>query len=320
MTVQQINQRRSGALYGLAIGDALGVPREYLTAREIAVRWPSSPLTFEASSRFEGEEWLPGEFSDDTEQALCLLSAGLNKEHLGLTEVQRVAYHLNHWFYTNGKGSGGHTRRVLAHPDFSTDPLKASREVWEAGLPTNPKLKPAANGGVMRTTGVSLLKPFDLNETERLAALYCRVTHFDPRCVASAVAVSIAQACLIQGHSVDDAIAEATQRAFLIEPKIATYMAPVSLASLKLDKMPYSYTYKTVGAAFWALRDCAISGDVLTTVERVIRAGGDADTNAAVAGALIGASGYSEFSWPDHLRRELRCRDRLEKLLTHLHV
>ena len=44
------------------------------------------------------------------------------------------------------------------------------------------------------------------------------------------------------------------------------------------------YTYKCLGAGFWALRQ----SDFRTALEAIVFEAGDADTNGAVAGALLG--------------------------------
>ena len=59
-----------------------------------------------------------------------------------------------------------------------------------------------------------------------------------------------------------------------------------ALRALELDDGPsIGYTYKCLGAGLWALRSAS---DFKTTIRAVISEGGDADTNAAVAGALLG--------------------------------
>jgi ADP-ribosylglycohydrolase len=46
------------------------------------------------------------------------------------------------------------------------------------------------------------------------------------------------------------------------------------------------YTYKTMAAGFWALNHASSFEDGLI---QIVNEGGDADTNGAVAGALLGA-------------------------------
>ena len=61
------------------------------------------------------------------------------------------------------------------------------------------------------------------------------------------------------------------------------------------------YTFKCLGAGFWALRQ----NDYRTALEAIVYEAGDADTNGAVAGALLGCKlGFKALPkpWLDDLR------------------
>ena len=69
------------------------------------------------------------------------------------------------------------------------------------------------------------------------------------------------------------------------------------------------YTLKAMGAAFWALKHACSFQD---GIEQVIHEGGDADTNAAVVGAMLGTrDGFDSF--PVELVNGLQNRIALEK-------
>mmetsp|Transcript_62960 Transcript_62960/g.148331 ORF Transcript_62960/g.148331 Transcript_62960/m.148331 type:complete len:161 (+) Transcript_62960:1063-1545(+) len=76
-----------------------------------------------------------------------------------------------------------------------------------------------------------------------------------------------------------------------------------SVAGLRLDDTSsgIGYTFKCLGAALWALRHCqtgpGVDGEAEFTrvVRAIVREGGDADTNACVAGAVVGCRlGFSQ--------------------------
>lgn len=70
--MSNLYERALGAYLGLAVGDALGAPVEFLTAREIAAQGGHREMT--------GGGWLklkPGQITDDTEMSLCLGRAWL---------------------------------------------------------------------------------------------------------------------------------------------------------------------------------------------------------------------------------------------------
>ena len=293
--------RIKGALYGQAIGDSLGLPGEFKSSTLLAKKYgKGEPNCYEAVDRKGmGGSWKPGEWSDDTEQALAILDAYLDD---GDIVPRTVAKKFTDWAQTNGRGMGNHTWNVISDAHFLLDPIAVSEAVWEKS-----GRRSAPNGGVMRTSVVGILRPADLLWTERAAATVCRVTHADPRCVASAVAISVAIAVLVEGGGVESALDNATARAQDYHSEINDY-ADMTLEQLQLDegmdgprkgRPPIGYTYKCAGAGLWALgemgnlfkRRMRIGPPMfLSILQRVIRAGGDTDTNGAVAGAVLGAA------------------------------
>jgi ADP-ribosylglycohydrolase len=192
----------------------------------------------------------------------------------------------------------------------------------------------------MRTSVVGLLDPKDLDHTESLAVEVAQLTHWDPRCVASAVAVSVAVAVLVTGGTTAEALGEAGYRAGKYEMGAVAVMGQ-DLWSLDLSEglddparkgpPPIGFTYKCLGAGFWALRQaqeevlvdhyglerCKSQPIFLEMLGKVIRAGGDTDTNGAVAGALLGA--YLGFKGiPRHLVDGLRDKNELDRRLAEL--
>jgi hypothetical protein len=110
----------------------------------------------------------------------------------------------------------------------------------------------------------------------------------------------------VQGFDVATTLDFAEYYAKRIEPGCVPYIQTLTLEEINLDegmgqggKAPIGFTYKCLGAAFWALREWNLReterhGDLypdrfLDILRTVIRAGGDTDTNGAVAGALLGA-------------------------------
>ena len=98
MTIISLRDRYAGTLLGLACGDALGGPVEFLKRDVAAARFPTGV------TEFIGGGWLdldPGEVTDDTQQALILaesLTAG------GL-DLDRFADGLIAWFRSDPRTS-----------------------------------------------------------------------------------------------------------------------------------------------------------------------------------------------------------------------
>ena len=82
------------------------------------------------------------------------------------------------------------------------------------------------------------------------------------------------------------------------------------------DHKSMGYTYKTLSVALWALWHCSTFEEGLLAV---VNAGGDADTNAAVACSILGAKyGYKaipEF-YITNLENHLKLDEIIDNLLT----
>jgi ADP-ribosylglycohydrolase len=104
------------------------------------------------------------------------------------------------------------------------------------------------------------------------------------------------------------------EKASAMDAGILAHVAPAfegDLDSLELDdEESMGYTLKTLGAALWALFHAE---DFESGVTEIINRGGDADTNAAVAGALLGARDGEE-AIPGAWIRELRWREYMDRM------
>jgi len=91
------------------------------------------------------------------------------------------------------------------------------------------------------------------------------------------------------------------------------------LRGLELDEpRAIGYTYKCLGAGLWALRSC---DDFATTIRQLTAEGGDADTNAAVGGGLLGCRlGFSALpgEWVAQLEHRAWLEAHVQKLLVML--
>mmetsp|Transcript_62115 Transcript_62115/g.201402 ORF Transcript_62115/g.201402 Transcript_62115/m.201402 type:complete len:287 (+) Transcript_62115:1014-1874(+) len=247
--------------------------------------------------------WCSGDWTDDTDQQIVLLQSMLHS--VGKVEPTVFARRLNEWrrggFAELGDQSGGGlgqaTKAVMNDPRFVESPQLAA-VAHSAATPSN--------GGVMRTAVVGLAEFWDDETVAEQAANQCRVTHADPRCVASCIAVAVAVARLLQGadqgeDSLEHCVIEpalARARAVLMDSPDATsefdsHCRTQELGALVLDETrKIGYTFKCLGAGLWALRSAAGFRETLNTL---IYEAGDADTNGTVAGALLGCRlGYSQ--------------------------
>jgi len=196
--------RARGALYGLAIGDALGMPAQLLSRDQITERWGPLLTGFEPAPPGHpiAAGMAAGAITDDTEQAVLLARLLLK----GPIEPRGLADALVAWERDMaGRGSldllGPSTRRAV--------------EAVLAGVP--PEDAGAAgdtNGAAMRVAPVGVATPPDdlealVDEVQRAS----RVTHNTSLALAGAAAVAAAVSAGIDGEPLPAAIRRAVAAA-----------------------------------------------------------------------------------------------------------
>jgi ADP-ribosylglycohydrolase len=294
--------RARGALYGLAIGDALGMPTQMLSRRQITQLWGPLLAGFEPAPRGHPiAAGMPaGSVTDDTEQAVLLgrllLSGPVDPRELA---AALVAWELD----MAARGSldllGPSTRRAV-------DAVLAGTPPEEAGIHGD------TNGAAMRITPVGIKvapgNPRALVDAVQEASL---VTHNTSVALAGAAAVAAAvSACVAGASHGGGSVAAATDAAVdaaRIGAERGHWVAGADLAArirwatgLVAGRSPqeaaeviYSLvgtslaTQESVPAAFAVLS--AVPGDPWQACLLAASLGGDCDTIAAMAGAIGGA-------------------------------
>jgi ADP-ribosylglycohydrolase len=304
--------RAAGALYGLAIGDALGMPTEALPRARIEARYGPLIAAFEpAPPDHPLAAGLPaGSVTDDTEQALLL--AGLLIERGGRVEPAELARLLLAWeeaMAERGRSSllGPSTRRALTE-------LLAGADIDQAGR------FGATNGAAMRITPVGVATPAaDLDLLVDRVVEASRVTHNTGVALAGAAAVAAAVSAGVDGATVPDAIALATVAASRAAGRghwvagadvaariswatdLVAGLGPEAAASAVYTLVGTSLaTQESVPAAFAVLAACP--DDPWLACRLAASLGGDCDTIAAMTGAIAGAC-HGAGAFPDHVRR-----------------
>lgn len=272
-----------GTLFGQAIGDALGLGSEFMSKEEVLHYYPDGLSTYSQIIQDAHRcRWQQGMWTDDTDMMLCIADALIASR--GEVNLNQIAKNFKAWFEGNPLGIGRHTYNVLCFADYVKDPIQAAEIVW-----TLYRKRSAANGGVMRTSVAGLL-PENVSEH---AENICKLTHPDPRCIGSCVIVcEIIHSLVYEGKelTLDRILQIADKYDDRIRPFIEIANNSTDIESLELTGLEQGYTLKTLSAALWSLWHCDTFKDGLL---QVVNAGGDADTNAAVACAILGAKfGY----------------------------
>jgi ADP-ribosylglycohydrolase len=300
-----------GALAGLAVGDALGMPTQAMRRADILADYgPITGLTAAGPRQVIAAGRPAGAVTDDTEQALLLARLLIAGE--GRIDPLGFAGALVDWEQAMpAKGSldllGPSTRAALGALAAGTPPAEAGRSG-------------ATNGAAMRIAPVGVATP-----PEPLAALVdavvaaSMVTHNTSIGLAAAAAVGAAVSAGIAGASRADCIELAIAAAGLaagrghwvaggqVGPRIAwvtSYLArvPPEAWAGELDTVVGTSVaaQESVVAAFGIL---AVARSAWDGVCLAASAGGDTDTMGAIVGSMAGAiDGVS--AWPpDTVRR-----------------
>jgi ADP-ribosylglycohydrolase len=299
--------RARGALYGLAIGDALGMPTQMLSRTEIVRRWgpllpgfepapPGHPIAAGMSA---------GVVTDDTEQAVLL--ARLLVKGCGTIDPHELATALTEWERAMAeRGSldllGPSTKRAVAAILAGVPP----EEAGAAGT---------TNGAAMRIAPVGIAVPVALHARTpdvRLSTLVdhvvraSSVTHNTGIALAGAAAVAAAVSAGVSGATVAQATALGVQAARLAAGRghwvagadvAARIEWAAGLVTGHHQEVAANLIYTLVGtslatqesvpAAFAVL--AAVPADPWRACRLAASLGGDCDTIAAMTGAIAGA-------------------------------
>jgi len=267
-------------LVGCAVGDALGNPFEmWHVSKKGLQEWDGQ---FKAGGTFWVGE--AGQYTDDTLMSLALAGSLLEKQ--GFDKEHVAAQYLAWMESGNTRGIGGTTQRALTR-------LKMGATVEEAGVTHQEDGKPTGgNGTAMRASPIGLWFRKDPEKLIEVAMADASITHnsFEPKM--GSVAVALGTALIANG--LDDRIEVVRTVADIVSDSIVKDKLLLALKHLENGTNNFEalaeigvngYVPETVGAAFY----CLGAGDnYRDTVVLAVKAGGDTDTTAAIAGAMAG--------------------------------
>lgn len=296
------------ALLGLACGDALGTTHEF--QKLAAPRYPQladGPLrTIVGGGPFHVA---PGQVTDDTQMAVCLTDSLVASG--SRFDVHDVARRYVEWMHS-AFDIGSQTRDALERIEQGASPLVSGREVWlERGRAA------AGNGSLMRVAPIGVFI-HDPDQRRRASIADSAITHFDPRCQLACASYTAAVAAGIRGAAANEmweaAYEELSAAVHVVlesAPDVSTEIEQARhdlVDDLDIAWRPDPQLYgPTVHLqdqqgfvrvafrlAFWHLRHTTDGEQALIDV---VNRGGDADTNAAIVGALMGAC-YGDYAMP----------------------
>jgi ADP-ribosyl-[dinitrogen reductase] hydrolase len=264
--------RLAGALLGTALGDALGLPMEMMSARVIARRFPRLDRFYLLGRT--------GFVSDDTEQS-ALVAQSLARAPGDVAGVVRAfRWSLLGWFARLPWGIGFGTLRAC---------VRIALGLRRTGVAS------AGNGAAMRAAIVGVHLHDDAAGRRAMSDALAVVTHTDPRAVEGARFVAEVAALAV---TLADplAIVEAARRV-VAEPSLGVALdRAVALARAGAGADVAAKTLGTSGFVVHTVPFAAWSfarhgREPMAALEAVISAGGDTDSIGAIVGAWCGALG-----------------------------
>lgn len=255
--------RAQGCLLGQLTGDALGSLAEFQSPEEIRRKYPNG-----VRELADGGTWgtIAGQPTDDSEMALTLARM-LVKQRRYDAEEARKAY----IFWLNSA------------------PFDCGNTV-SSGLCGRPNRESQANGAMMRVSPLGVFGcNYDLERVSQYAREDAALTHPHPVCLQANALFTMAIAHAIATRKGAQEIYEQINK-WAVEMKVDTSLVKAIVDAASSPPVDYLHQQGWVLIGFqnalWQLLHAAnLEEGVVDTVMR----GGDTDTNAAIAGALLGA-------------------------------
>lgn len=299
--------RIAGGLYGLLIGDALGVPYEFHPPNALP---PPEQIDMQPPVSFPRSHpnVPPGTWSDDGALALALLDSLLTCDRLDLADF---TLKIRKWYE-----EGAYTPDGIVF-DAGIQTVKAIQAL-QSGIPPY-RSGPAGeydngNGSLMRVLPLALWHTGDDRALVADAHMQSLPTHGHLR-----AQICCALYCLWARYELvgdSDAWATATNRLREIygngqaRTELETHIQPDDPA----PGAGKGYVVDTLRSARWAVRQ---GGDYASIVHAAIRLGYDTDTTACVAGGIAGIR-YGLSGIPERWRQQLRGQELVQALLARL--
>lgn len=263
--------RYEGAMLGVAVGDALGAPLEFMRAEEIR-RKHGGPVR-----EMIGGGWLsvePGEVTDDTQMTLAV-AEGLAMPNGGMFQIGE---NFLTWSGTHPKDIGGTCAAVIGEMSRNRPTSGDDWRMAALRLYKTTHGQTAGNGALMRTIYPAIFYQ-DRETAIKRAVEIGQMTHYHGM---SDLTISAYTEAV---HTIANSEYSAEQA----KEEVERITASVRAAGTKHDgepTQPTGYCLDSLICALNAIRDTDSFEDALVTA---VNLGGDADTIGAITGGLAGA-------------------------------
>ena len=273
--MDMLRDRIAGALYGVAVGDALGGPLEFMSAAEINRQhgWVSTML---------GGGWLglrPGETTDDTAMTLAVAEGIMERPE---APIQDIGRRFIRWAESGPKDIGGacawsiRTAKRIGGGAPTTEDWENAAAAYQLQVAAPVE----GNGALMRTIYPALYYP-NHSKAEYWAMKIARMTHAGLRST---------EACILYSRMVNLITASKSQqqasREFLKEHCEAVKEYRDAASGKEVAPAGGGWVVDSMRIAVGSTANTSSFREAVTMA---VNLGGDADTNGAITGGLAGA-------------------------------
>lgn len=286
-------------LEAFAVGDAMGMPTEFMTreqiAKDLGMVWDLLPST----KSLNHSDLPSGSITDDTEQNLYLLRAYCKA---GKITLEQTVAALLAWIDETD---------AVAKKYIGPSSLQALKAIETGASPAETGKKGTTCGGLMRSLAPTLISYASRYEPAELVAAVTNClqpTHYTSQALEAACAYAFALYSAMDGNSLEEIVAAALQgakRGLQAAPYLACAASSGSRISYLLshiqgfasDDELLNFLFAVFGTGLASVDVCgAVFGiflyaekDVFKAISLAASVGGDTDTIAALVGALCTA-------------------------------
>ena len=286
-----------GSLIGMAIGDALGMPVAGWSAERIAERFGRIDAFFPRVFN-DGGEIKAGEFTDESELALCIVESLTTND--GVLDVDNIGARFLHL-------ARGEAKRWMKADTL--DALLRADDTLEFRVPLNED-GPATGDVAARGIPIGLLHSVGTLDPEQLRAdaeTVTRITHGSPAAIAATTAVAFVVNIAARGAQPSSEWSTSAAD-FLGSGSTASALQSVSGLGSSIEVMDAAgSTADAASVVASAVGIAAAESEFIATVFAAVNAGGAADSRGAIAGAIAGAR-YGISGIPQSMIDELEGR------------
>lgn len=309
-----------GCIIGGAVGDALGLPVEFMKYDAIIAKYGLKGI-----QGFDIKEGRQAEITDDTQMTIFtiegLLRANTREHHYGLVHIPSVLHNAYiRWLHTQGV-IGSNKQDIIKKLDgwvSGIEGLKNRRGPGRTCLTSlmsgkmgtiqDPINDSKGCGGVMRVAPVGLL--FDRKKAFTMGCEIAAITHGHPSGYLSAGVLASIISGIMEGMGLEEAVIEATEELKNHDGHEECLTAISKALELVNTKYPGVNQLNILGEGWTGEEALAISiycsltyqDDIIKALCLSVNHDGDSDSTGAITGNILGAYlGYNAIppEWRD---------------------